>query len=641
MFAESVESAWGEPLQGDVCFRVVFYTVPRRIPVGQIRDPRIAMAVPRRAADPARETLNLEIRAIREAKESYVTGRGPDVQAVRSSMEEQEASLLGELARRESVSYEQGRVYTHTSTKMRPSEIFLEASVGSWVDRLVQALFQRAYPSLPFQYNEFPGPLTADKISGIYRGLFQGDQDAAETVASFGPVLGLTTRDAPTVFEASRCPVVNIIVEELGRRDGEMPARDLLQGLCREHGLNWPLATLYLLAYVRQADAEVELTPDHSLQSRRGGPFLSDRIPRDLVQELIFTESMGDQFTAVRAQPSVDWNAVVPYASLLIEGLKMSRDAVEIAEQEAQLSAALDEMARRIDGLREAMSSLAAGLQENAESALTALSRLEGLNTATDYRGFHTVARDRFGAPSGLSQALQLCYRLERLAALAPAITGARRYLDAMTFDRGHRDLAVKRDAVAGRMALDSLMSNPSLWDSVEESFRQLRREYADAYLPHHARYHHEAAELVSRLERIRPQVGALARFNQVPEFGGPLGADIPNRFEEMLATIRTCTATEDEIAVEAVPLCQTCLLPMNEDIRRREAALVLDDTERAMRAYNRRLSSEGVGLILADPTKEQLDKFINLIQVSDLSALANVLDEEVLEFLRRFVSRG
>ena len=430
-------------------------------------------------------------------------------------------------------------------------------------------------------------------------------------------------------------------MEELGRRDGEMPARDLLQGLCREHGLNLPLATLYLLAYVRQADAEVELTSDHSIQGRRGGPFLSDRIPRDLVQELLFIQSMGDQFAAVRTQPSVDWNAVMPYASLLIEGLKMSRDAVEIAEQEAQLSAALEEMGRRIEGFREAMSSLAEGLQENAESALTELGRLEVLNTAKDYRGFHTIARDRFGGPSGLSQALQLYHRLERLAALAPAITGARRYLDAMTFDRDHRDLAVKRDAVIGRMALDSLMSNPALWGSVEESFRQLRREYADAYIPHHARYRHEAAELVSRLERMRPQVEALARFNQVPEFGGPLGADIPNRFEEIVATIRTCTAPEDEMTLEAVPLCQTCLLPMNEDVARREAALVLGDTERAMRAYNRRLSSEGVRLILADPTREQLDTFISLIQVSDLSALANVLDEEVLEFLRRFVSRG
>ena len=41
---------------------------------------------------------------------------------------------------------------------------------------------------------------------------------------------------------------------------------------------------------------------------------------------------------------------------------------------------------------------------------------------------------------------------------------------------------------------------------------------------------------------------------------------------------------------------------------------------------------------VLAHPTKEQLDKFINLVQMSDPSALANVLDDEVVEFLSRFV---
>ena len=43
--AETVNPEWGQPLEGDACFRIIFYTVPRRIPAGQIRDPRIAMAV--------------------------------------------------------------------------------------------------------------------------------------------------------------------------------------------------------------------------------------------------------------------------------------------------------------------------------------------------------------------------------------------------------------------------------------------------------------------------------------------------------------------------------------------------------------------------------------------------------------------
>ena len=139
----------------------------------------------------------------------------------------------------------------------------------------------------------------------------------------------------------------------------------------------------------------------------------------------------------------------------------------------------------------------------------------------------------------------------------------------------------------------------------------------------------------------MRPQAEALARFNQVPEFGEPLGNDIPKRIKDVLATMRTCTVSEDQITLEAVPTCQTCLLPLNEDFPRREAVLVLRDVERAMREYNRRLSSEGVRRVLTDPTTEQLDKFMNLVQVSDLSALANVLDEEVIEFLRGFVRGG
>ena len=59
---------------------------------------------------------------------------------------------------------------------------------------------------------------------------------------------------------------------------------------------------------------------------------------------------------------------------------------------------------------------------------------------------------------------------------------------------------------------------------------------------------------------------------------------------------------------------------------------------EGAMREYNRRLGSQGVRQVLAHPTREQLDKFVNLVQVADPSALANVLDDGVVEFLRQFL---
>ena len=619
----------------------MFYTVPRRIPAGQIRDPRIAMVVPRSPADPVQESISRELLAIKEAKERYVTRQDPETLALRGSFEEQESSLLGELARREARSYSQGRVYTQSATIVRPSEIFVEESVSSWVERLVHTIFQQAYPGLLFDNSEFPETLTSEGIGTIYRGVFQGDRDAVETVAAFGPALGLTTREAPSLFDASQCRTVEIIEGELRSRGGEMPAQEALRLLSLNHGLNRALALLYVLAFVRQAHAEVELTPEHSVQRRDGGLFPSDRVSWDLVQELLFAQSMADQLGVIRARPSLDWNAVLPYAGLLVEGLEPAIGEAEIAEQERRLLGALDEMSARIEGFREAVKALAAGLQMDASTVVVALNRLQVLCSATGYRGFHTVAVDSFGGPSGLSQALDLHVRLEQLSALVPSITQARLYLDEMTFGRDNQDLSVKRDSLIGRMGLDSLMGNPSLWGSVEEGVQQLRREYAVTYVSHHARYHQQAIESISRLERLKPQVEALARFNEVPEFGEPVGTDVSKRFDELMTSIRSCTASEDELSLDAAPVCQECLLSLDEEFPRREAASVSLDVERAMRSYNRRLSSEGVRRILAHPTKEQLSKFINLVQVSDLMALANILDEEVLEFLRSFVRRG
>lgn len=59
-----------------------------------------------------------------------------------------------------------------------------------------------------------------------------------------------------------------------------------------------------------------------------------------------------------------------------------------------------------------------------------------------------------------------------------------------------------------------------------------------------------------------------------------------------------------------------------------------------AMCEYNRRLSSNLVHRVLANPSKEHLDKLMDVIQLGNLSSLSNVLDEEVLEFLRSLVSQ-
>ena len=91
---------------------------------------------------------------------------------------------------------------------------------------------------------------------------------------------------------------------------------------------------------------------------------------------------------------------------------------------------ALGQMGRRIEDFKKGFRALAGDLGEDAGGVLSALDRLEVLSAATGYRGFYAVAVDSFRGPSDLDQVVDWYGRLERVAALAPAITRRRRYLD-------------------------------------------------------------------------------------------------------------------------------------------------------------------------------------------------------------------
>ena len=100
IITESVDHRWGEPLPPNLNFRLVFFTVPRRIPPSRILDTRIAMVVPGRSPTQVRQSLRRELKSIQETRERYVLHRDPDSDALRRAMVEREVSLRRELERR-------------------------------------------------------------------------------------------------------------------------------------------------------------------------------------------------------------------------------------------------------------------------------------------------------------------------------------------------------------------------------------------------------------------------------------------------------------------------------------------------------------------------------------------------------------
>ena len=165
------------------------------------------------------EPLAREVTASREARARYVTSNDAQTIALRTSMEEREATVLAELVRRHALSYAGGRIYTLAGVGLHPTEVFEEDSLEDWSDRLAAAVLEQAYPSLPFDHTAFPQTLTPETVAAIFRGLFQGDLEHERTAAAFGPPLGLTTHEVPSVFDARACRTVQVIQRDLSAHE--------------------------------------------------------------------------------------------------------------------------------------------------------------------------------------------------------------------------------------------------------------------------------------------------------------------------------------------------------------------------------------------------------------------------------------
>ena len=168
--AEVVDPDLDLPLGNKLGFRVVFYTVPRRIPIMQLHDPRIAMVVPRRSTDPTSEGLTREVDSIRETSVRYMAGTDSESAAVRETMAERADSLMSELAHRQTLNYSEGRIYTQAGVTVRPADRFTGDSMGTWVQRIVEGVMADAFPTLPFRYAEFPSTLTSGNMEAVCRG---------------------------------------------------------------------------------------------------------------------------------------------------------------------------------------------------------------------------------------------------------------------------------------------------------------------------------------------------------------------------------------------------------------------------------------------------------------------------------------
>jgi hypothetical protein len=87
-------------------------------------------------------------------------------------------------------------------------------------------------------------------------------------------------------------------------------------------------------------------------------------------------------------------------------------------------------------------------------------------------------------------------------------------------------------------------------------------------------------------------------------------------------------------------PTCSSCGLLLGTTAPSREVGDTVGSIRAALREQNSRISLQVVSRILDGTRDERIDLFIKVVQSSDLSGLANVLDDQVERFLRELLAQ-
>ena len=102
------DSHWGQQLQGDTYFRVVFLSQPQEASQVRLEDPKIAVCVPGGRMPRERQILERELLSVREARERYLARPTPREEGLHRTLESQQQELESRLVEAEAERYRDG-----------------------------------------------------------------------------------------------------------------------------------------------------------------------------------------------------------------------------------------------------------------------------------------------------------------------------------------------------------------------------------------------------------------------------------------------------------------------------------------------------------------------------------------------------
>lgn len=221
-----------------------------------------------------------------------------------------------------------------------------------------------------------------------------------------------------------------------------------------------------------------------------------------------------------------------------------------------------------------------------------------------------------------------------------------RSYLEGAVPGPQSRDLLIDRAATLEQLSFLILLTEPHRFDAMRAAFEAYRAAYAGDYVEHHRRYWRAFAKLRTLLEETAPTADALGRLNTLRSLGKPVGTRAITQYRRLVRGSDTCDMADLASTLRDQPACPSCRATMADGAPVEDVEEVLRRLHQALSQQQARLASEAVRRTIArgraaneEQPPERIEQFLQIVQASDLAGLAQVLDDELLAFLRELLA--
>lgn len=588
------------PLTGATYFRVVFCAAPSPVRAEQLADGRIAVCVPG-SIPPARAQAESEGRLLREARASY--GASPEAA---NDLDERIRRLGAEADAGWAAAYGSGRVVT-AGGELDAQGTFNGGGFTAWASRLGASLLAAAYPSLPWVPALLASPLLPERDAPLLWEALSGEPDhaARSVLSSAGPALGLARGPQNPRDEDSE--LLALVGTEAGREAGPGLGLRLAHGV----GLTYPLAALALLVRVARGHAALRLSNGHGCLLRDGTPLRTNCIGPVEARRLLWPPRLWAYLQAV--EPTAD----------------APRTPAPATQSQP------DDVRGGLPGLRAGLEALAAAQEEPlAPESERLLEGLERVSSAAGPLEHEARVREQFGNEEGWRAALERWRAWDEAAQHLPALADGLRYLGVATVPEERRELALEREALDARLHDPALALAPHQWGALATELGRFKQAYVRAYLRHHEDYHARMGLLAQRMRQTVTQALTLARLNALTALGTPVAPDLPALAEELETSVLACGAAPLAEEISEVGACRSCGLHLDAAPPRQEVETLSGYVRQALEEQNTRLARR----LLRENGNSRLSRFVQVVQVADLSGLAAILDDELTALIAQLL---